>query len=296
MTAEAVRPFARASPDSIEITDDRVFGPGGSALARRFARRVLGFDEAHSLALDPARATATLSYRSAGDPSILVTQLANAVAGSAWAANEVELPHWNDGEPVALYRHSGVISIFEKLNIENGYLTAHYPAMERSPAIARRVENTMRVVPGVIEATAVGELRVRFDPRAVAVLHLLRLAETEILGQETIHSVPSPEPVNFGLENIMVGVAAVGEFVLPLVAPAASGLLVLAALNTFGAAASQLLERKVGLPLLYTCAVGTRLASGQFLAAAVMSWFFRYWEHRYRQDCKVETRDRKSVV
>ena len=286
---EAAHPSVRARPGTIEVTDDRVFGPGGEALARRFARRVLSFVEVQSLALDPAKATATLKYRLADcDPGIFLTRLASAVAESAAGVNETALPHWIDGEPVTLHRFSSVISIFEELNIANGYLTAGHPAMERNPAIARRVENALRAVPGVIEATATGELRVRFDSHAVAVLQLTRIAEVEILGRETIHPVPSPEPVNFGLENVMVGVAAVGEFVLPLAAPVASGLLVLASLGTFGAAASQLRERKIGLPLLYTCAVGARLSSGQFLAASLISWFFRYWEYRYRQDVEVK--------
>ena len=289
MTA-AARPSVRARPGTIEVTDDRVFGPGGEALARRFARCVLSFAEIQSLSLDPGRAAATLKYQLADcDPGIFLTRLAGAVAGSDAGVNETALPHWTDGEPVTLYRHSGVISIFEELNTANGYLTARHPALERDRAIVHRVETALRTVPGVIEATATGELRVRFDSHAVTVLQLIRIAETEVLGRETIHPVPSPEPVNFGLENIMVGVAAVGEFVLPLAAPVASGLLVLASLGTFGAAASQLRERKIGLPLLYSCAVGARLSSGQFLAASSISWFFRYWEYRYRQDVEVET-------
>jgi len=289
LTAGAARPSISARPGTFGVTDNRVFGPGGEALARRFAQRVLGFDEVHSLTLDPARATATLNYRLAnGDADILLSRLASSVAESNAGINEIELPHWTDGEPVILYRHSSVISIFEELNIANGRVTARHPALESNPAIAHRIENALRAVPGVIEATATGELRVRFDPHAVAVLQLIRLAEAEILGRETIHPVFSPEPVNFGLENVMVGVAAVGEFVLPLAAPVASGLLVLASLGTFGVAASQLRERRIGLPLLYSCAVGARLSSGQFLAASLIAWFFRYWEYRYRQDVEVE--------
>ena len=162
--------------------------------------------------------------------------------------------------------------------------------MEKNQAAARRVENPLRVVPGVIQTIVTGKLRVRFDPHAVAALRLVRMAEAEILGRDAVHSVSSPEPVNFRLENVTLGVAAVGEFVLPLVAPVATGLLVLAALNTFGAAVSQLRERKIGLPMVYTCAVGSRVSSGQFLAASLLSWFFRYWEYRYGQDVEVENR------
>jgi len=292
LTTGAARPSARAQPRTFEVTNERIFGPDGEALARRFARRVLSFNEVHSLALDPTRARATLNYQLAanGDPGIFLARLADAVAAPAADANETELPHWPDGQPVTLYRQSDVVSIFAELNIAKGHLTARHPAMERNHAIARRVENALRAVPGVIQATVTGELRVRFDPNAVAAPQLIRIAEPEILRREIAQPVPSPEPVNFGLANLTLGIAAVGEFVLPLVAPVASGLLVLASLGTFGAAASQLRERKIGLPLLYTCAVGTRLSSGQFLAASLISWFFRYWEYRYRQDVEVESR------
>jgi cation transport ATPase len=292
LTTGAACPSVRARPGTIEVIDDRVFGPGCESLARRFARRVFSFCEAHSLALDPARARATLVYRltSTGDPASFLTRLADAVAAAAADANETKLPQWPDGQPVTLYRHSSIVSIFAELNISNGDLTARHPAVKRNQAIARTVENALRVVPGVIQATVTEELRVRFDPNAVAVLQLIRIAEAEILRREIVQPGPSPERVNFGLENVMVGVAAVGEFALPLVAPVASGLLVLASLGTFGTAASQLRERKIGLPLVYTCAVGTRLSSGQFLAASLISWFFRYWEYRYRQDVQAESR------
>jgi cation transport ATPase len=291
LTAEVPRPSVRTGPNSFEISDGRVFGPGGEPLARRFAGRVLAVDDVRSLALDPARATATVNYRLAGeDPGMFLARLACAVAGSAAEIKEAELPDWGVGEPITLYRHSDAVSIFAELSIEKGRLAARHPAMEEDQAAARRVENAVRVVPGVIHATVSGELRVRFDPRAVAAWRLIRIAEAEILGREPVHCVPALEPVNFRLENVTLGAAAVGEFVLPLVAPVATGLLVLAALNTFGAAASQLRERKVGLPLLYTCAVGSRVSSGQFLAASLLSWFFRYWEYRYRQDVAVENR------
>ena len=184
---------SEASREPSRSPTDRVFGPGGEVLARRFARRVLFFNEAHSLALDPARARATLNYQLAatGDPGIFLIRLADAVAAPAADANETELPHWPDGEPVTLYRHSNVVSIFAELNIGNGHLTARHPAMGRNHAIARRVENALRAAPGVIQATITGELRVRFDPKAVAALQLIRMAEAEILGARD----PTPCPL-----------------------------------------------------------------------------------------------------
>jgi hypothetical protein len=293
LTAGAPPPSARTRPGILEVTDERVFGPGGEALARRFARRVLGFAEVRSLALDPARATATVIYRLPnGAADTFPIRLADAVTKSSVASvSESELPHWSDGEPVTLYRHAGVISIFADLNMTNGCLTARHPALESNPTAAGRVENALRALPGVIEVATNAKLHVRFDPNAVAAPQLIRIAEHEVLDQETIHPAPSPEPVNFRLENLMVGVAAIGEFVLPLMAPVASSLLVLASLGSFAAAASQLRERRIGLPLLYSCAVGARLASGQFLAASLLAWLFRCWEQRYRQRVAFENRN-----
>src|SRR4029077_4707340 len=119
------RPLVRAGPGTIEVTDERVFGPGNEALAQRFARRVLSFAEVRSLALDPIKATVTLNYRLAnGDAGTLLNRLASAVAEPDADLDETELPPWAKGEPVTLYRHSGVILIFEDLNIGNGYFAA----------------------------------------------------------------------------------------------------------------------------------------------------------------------------
>jgi cation transport ATPase len=291
---EAIKPSVKAGPASLEITENRVFGRGSAALARRFARRVLAFDEVRSLTLDPDRARATLHYRlSQGASGILLKRLAAAVAGDIAGLDEAELPRWPESEPVTLYQHSGLISIFEELSLVNGRLVGRHAALAGNPANAQRIESSLRVVPGVSQATVVSakaELRVCFDPNAVVPTRLIRIAEAELLRPEDVHGVPSPEHVDFRLANVSLGVAAAGEFVLPLMMPAAAGLLVLSNLDTFRATAQQARERKIGLPLLYTSIVGVTLASSQYLSAALMLWFFRYWEQRYRRDLEVENR------
>ena len=294
MTEGVARPTAIAGRGTLTVTDDRVFGPGGGALARRFARRVLYFDEVGSLRLDTPRATATLTYRlMTGDPDSFLILLADAVAGGDHELAETALPQWSDGKPVTLHHHAGIVSTLEILGCPRGHLRARDAVMARDPAIARRVENALEVVPGVIEAStniAKGELRVRFDPKAVAALRLIRLAEAEIRGQRSAGDVLAPEPVDFSLANVSLTTAAVGSFLLPPLTLLTAGLLVLANLEVFGAAAEQLRKKKVGMPLLYTSMFGVTLASGQFLSAAVMMWLFRYWEQCYRRDLTVETR------
>jgi hypothetical protein len=290
LTIGAAGPSVRADPGTIEVTDERVFGSGGEALARHFARRVLSFAEVRSLALDPTKATAILNYRLAsGDARTLLGQLASAVAEPDADLDETELPRWTKGEPVTLYRHSGVISICEDLNIGDGYFAARHPALKRHISLARRVEGRLRTVPGVFEAAVAGELRVRFDPQAVAALRLIRLAEAEILGQPSAVAASASQPVDFALANVSLGASALSDLVLPPATPFSAGLLVLSNLDTFGTAADELRRGEIGLPLLYTSIVGVTLASGQFLSAALMFWFFRYWEHRYQRDAEAES-------
>ena len=291
MTERVAHPSARASPGTLTVTDDRVFGPGGEALTRRFAQRVLWFGEVRSLALDPSRASAALTYRLVkGDPTFFMIRLADAVAGGGEELEENALPRWPAGEPVTLHRYGDVISLLEITGFA-GRFVAHHPAIARDPAIARRIESTLRIAPGVIEATATSakaELRVHFDPCAVTAGNLIRLVEVELLRPRSARAVPSPEQVDFAPANVSLGIAATGEFVLPIVTPVTAGMLVLSNLETFRSAAHQAGEGKFGLPLLYTSIVGVTLATGQFLSAALMFWFFRYWEHRYRQDLEVE--------
>ncbi len=63
MTSRAAGPSIKTGPGTLEVADSRVFGPGGQALARRFAACALEFDEVSSLAFDPAGARATLNYQ-----------------------------------------------------------------------------------------------------------------------------------------------------------------------------------------------------------------------------------------
>jgi hypothetical protein len=196
----------------------------------------------------------------------LLGRLACAVAEPDTGLSETELPRWTKGEPVALYRHSGVIAIFEELNTSGGYLVARHPALKLNNAIARQVESVLRVVPGVIRVVATDGLRLFFDPQAVAVLQLIRLTEAEILGQPIEVTAAGSQPVNFALANVSLGASALSDLVLPPVTPIGAGLLVLSNLDTFGAAADELRRGEIGLPLLYTGIVGVTLVSGQFLS------------------------------
>jgi len=294
LTKEIAAPVAKIGPETLVLVDDRVFGSDGEALARRFARRVLRFEEVCSLALDPSQSSARLNYQlvDGGSTTRFVQRLADAVVESCEELGEVALPRWPAGEPVTLHRYGNVVSLLEILSLASGGLVARHTAIGRDPAVARHLEETLRMIPGVIEVSAVrsaSRLRVRFNPRTISGSALIRLVEEALFRTNAAPAERLPGQVDFAPANVSLGFAATGEFVLPIVTPVTAGMLVVSNLETFRAAAHQARGGKFGLPALYTSIVGVTLATGQFLSAALMFWFFRYWEHRYQRDLEVET-------
>jgi cation transport ATPase len=294
LTKEVGAPVAKLGPQTLILVDDRVFGPDGEALARRFARRALRFSEVRSLALDPSRSSARLHYQlvDGGSTTRFVQRLADAVVESCEELEEVALPRWPAGEPVTLHHHGNVVSLLEVLSSASGRLLARHPAIGRDSAVVRRVEEALRTTPGVIEAAVTGaacRLRVRFNPRIISESVLIRIVEAALLRTDAAPAERLPGRVEFAPANVSLGFAATGEFVLPIVMPVTAGMLVVSNLETFRAATHQARGGKFGLPALYTSIVGVTLATGQFLSAALMFWFFRYWEHRYQRDLEVES-------
>ena len=294
MTKEIAAPAAKIGPETLVLVDDRVFGSDGEALARRFARRVLRFAEVRSLALDPSQSSARLHYQlvDGGSTTRFVQRLADAVVESGEELEEVALPRWPADEPVTLYRHGNIVSLLDLLSSASGHLVARHSAIGRNPAVARRAEEILRTTPGVIETAVTGaacRLRVRFNPRIISESVLIRIVEAALLRTDAAPAERLPGRVDFAPANVSLGFAATGEFVLPIVMPVTAGMLVVSNLETFRAATHQARGGKFGLPALYTSIVGVTLATGQFLSAALMFWFFRYWEHRYRRDLEVES-------
>ncbi len=285
----AVGPTALSRPGKLSVTDPRLFAQGQEARAALFARRTLRFPEVQSLEIDPIQGKATLRYRAA--PSgcdSLVRRLADALTCDE-ALPPGSLPSWRAGEKVTLRRHGGFVTTLEILFLGPRRLEARQPAIGREPALARRIEEAVRQSLGVLRVSASGDtVRVVMDPAIASAMELVRLVEMELAPPEA-HMAPRAGHVQFAMANLSLGVAVAGEFLLPAVMPVSAGLPVLTNVGAVGAAAKQLRERKVGLPMLYSGILAMTLLSGQFLAAALMFWCFRGWEHCYQKDLQVET-------
>ncbi len=292
MTASGHTPTAVSQPGVLAVTSPDLFSPGQEDKAALFARRVLRLAALQTLEIDPARATATLRYRRVlNNDDAVVRRIARAAAHGEPLPPEA-LPPWRHGAAAIFYRNGDTISTLNVLLMARRRLKLHHPEFSRHPAAATHIEATIRPLPGVqaVEAdTRAGTLEIRFDPTLTAGLSLLRSVETAMLEAAEQLAAPLASPSNFGTSLLALGVAATGELITPAALPVAAALLVFMNLGTFRAGARQLVEGRVGLPVLYSTIVAMTLLSGSFLSAALMFFSFRYWEKRHRHDIAQHT-------
>ncbi len=277
-------PRIRIEGGALHIEFAGLFGLGAESQSRRFARRVFAFPQVHAMHLEPAFDKATVHYQADRDARAdFVSHLAAVLGGVEEGLDDSLLPLWAQGESTTLHRFGEAVSVFEITQVGPARLQLRHAALARDPALGRRVEDAVRALVGVRQATTtgtVGKLWVSYEPGLVDIMQLIRTAETQLGSPRTALAVPGPTPVKMGFANATLGLAALGEFALPVVLPVCIGMLVVSNLSTVGDAGRQLSKGKVGLPTLHTALLGCSITTGQIVAHALMEWSFRYWARR----------------
>jgi cation transport ATPase len=156
--------------------------------------------------------------------------------------------------------------------------------------LARRLE-TVAGISGAEVGWWTSSLLIRYRASFVSPPELIRWVERALDEPDGWGPVlPELSRTRYGPANTTLGIAAAAEFAAPALMPVSAVLLIGTNLNTFKAASYQVRRRRFGLPVLYTVIVGATLASGQFVASALMSWFFTYWRGRLRLEMASERR------
>ena len=277
-------PRIRFDRDRLQIEFQPLFGRGAEGHTRRFACRAFAFSEVRSLQLEPGSGKAAVHFQVAPDKrTTFVGALATAIGGTEAGLDEALLPQWGQGEPVILHRFAAGVSVFQITQAGSGRLLLRHAALAQDPILTRRIENAVRAVNGVKQATATGitgKLWVSYQPDAVDMLQVVRAAEAELTAPRTALATLNTPTAKMGLANATLGLAAVGEFALPVMLPVCVGILVVSNLGTLRDAGRQMGEGKVGLPVLYTALLGCSITTGQIVAHALMEWSFRFWAQR----------------
>ncbi|MGY6276342.1 P-type ATPase [Methylomonas sp. MgM2] len=222
-----------------------------------------------------------------------VVKLAEAIEGTGTEIEDSGLPQWAMDEPVTLHRFEGLVSRWQIASKSPGQVQLRHPVLSQDTNFGRRAEHVLRSISGVTEVTATGtkgNLWIRYRPELIDVKGLLSILDSRLVWSRQSSAALQPQPVDFRLTNITVGVATAGELLLPLAEILGAGLLVVGQSNIVRDAAVQLRQGKVGTPVWLTALLMCSIASGQVLAYALTDWSFRYWARRHRRDLVSESR------
>jgi Cu2+-exporting ATPase len=281
------------SEAGLVVRDEGVFGPETELQTRRFLERAFGVDEVAAISVDRNKRTATVRPAHVPeDRDGFVRKLAAALRGDE--RRDVVLPRGVRETAFTVYRHGAMLSTCQIVVDRPGLLRLRHDALRRDRVLAKEFGRLISAVPGVTRTALdgrTGALTVRFETREIAAARLIRLAE-EVLDAPDWwdRTVPPPPRMSFALANTNLAVGTAADLAITALAPVSAVLLVGSNLRTFRLAWEQVRRRQLGLPVLYTLIVGGTLASGQFLASALMSWSFKFWQDRLRHDLSGERR------
>ena len=277
---------------AIRVRDEATFALEGRELCERFLSRIFEIPEVRSVTIDRAGQTASIRHdaTSASLPGLL-GRLAVSLRDRT-SRSVGPIPHFPAASIFSIHRYGPTLTTWEVVHDHLGRLRLRHRALRGDPVVADRIERDLIGLPGIMVVKAsdlTGHLLIRYDPARFTAPGLIRLLEA-ILGEvePDPSEMPSATPMRFGLANFSLGVAAIGQYLVPALLPASAVLLVGTNLRTFRAARLQLAKKRLGLPVLYIAIVATTLFSGQFFASALMTWFFRFWHRRFRIELATE--------
>jgi cation transport ATPase len=285
------------STGTLRLRDEDLFGDRLSELCPTFLRRIFALREVKFVEIDRERHTAEIGLDT--DRKGLaqhLQRLARAIRGETPEQFPpiAERPVLEDlvrsGGRVKIRRLDSVLTTWDVVDHHPGRIRLRHESIRLDPALAARVHDIVTDTFGVMGCAVqllTGSVLIRFDPAVVTASRLLQILERE-RRRPALPDLETSIPVapGYGLSNTSLVLATAGEFAAPALLPVCAILLVGSNLSTFRAAGRQLLQGHIGLAALYASIVAATLASGQFIASAVMSWMFVFWHRRYYDQLK----------
>lgn len=212
-----------------------------------------------------------------GKPISAVTM--NAAAGSSTASKPVSVVMKDvllmpDRKGVTrLSRNGQHASTWQIVHELPGRLRLKHPALYRRKEVCHGIERELMSVLGIDNYKArssTGTLLIKFDPTKLRKDQVLQILERAISKSEISERLDPPD-LDFPLAVTSVPIAAVAQFAVPPLLPAAGLLFAYTSITTFQQAYEVLFhERRLGVDVLDAIVVTGCLATGQIFAGSVL--------------------------
>ena len=172
-----------------------------------------------------------------------------------------------------------------------GRVRLRHPLLEKNPDLCVRVQGALGVMAGVTSVSTTsrtGSVLVLFRPETTTPEKLLAKVERVVSGLDECESLLAGPPASYWIAaGTCLSLAVASTYFVPGLGPATAIALVGFNLPTLGRGLKELVTFQWGVPALYTVIMGTTLASGAYLAAALMQASVTAWHswssYRLRQ-------------
>ncbi len=284
-------PAARSGGNGeVQLDEPGIFTEPAAASCRGFLNRVLELENLREISIDPVRGRAILFHSVEQASGTFLRRLAVALGqpnpSHASAAESLCLRRSRPSS-VSIFRYEAGISTWKIVHSLPGRVRLRHDEIWRKYEAAQHIENELRAVHGVTQASAnshTGTLLVSYDESALTLRQLLYVVEGLL---KDLTDLQSGSIANHNravlVDNSNLGLSLMADFVSPMVAPLSAGVLVWSNLRKFGEAARELRQLRPGPATVYSAIAGLTLASGMFFPAALMASLVNFWDRLYHR-------------
>ena len=252
---------------------------------RELIGRLISSSLVDSVRIHRVTATATLTIASAaecaagGSPGYSLRQIAASLRRPAEPRNLLSDVYANC-RLLEVRRLGDGVTASVILSQVKGRIRVRHPLLRRNVLLMGRVENALRAIPGVetvSTSTLTGSVLILFREGTVTAFRLIGALERVCSGAtESTPELPGP-PVSHWVAAGTCLSLAVASTLQPGLAPITAGALILSNLPTLSRGIVELCTFRWKVASLYTVIMGTTLATGGFLAAALMQASVTSW-------------------
>ncbi len=269
-------------PGVIRVLSASLFSQPDEALCRHFLRRALLAPEIESVVLQPGSTPAAeLCFNGARhDHRRLLRRLADLLSGKSVDDNRqlAVAPAATARDRYGVVRYRRYADRVTGWRVERerlGSLQLTNPVLYRKSTLCHAIDRELMGIFGVHRNVSLSlqcRVDIDYDPRRINVAQLIEILDAALAGSE---DQPQLDKVNrdLAIATASLPIAALAQFAVPVLLPAAGALFVYTALPSFKRAWRVLTrERRLGVDVLDSVVVLACLGTGQILPGAMLAW------------------------
>ncbi len=288
------QPAIHLTRKGLSIHHPRLFTQGGQKLLREFTHRAFAHHETQTVAINPELGQAeilfdghqTLAQHAPRLMGLFSDRLDSAPSGH-------DLPRWPWARPVKLMRWRGVVTTLPLKEHRSGWVSVNLGDRQRASFPINHFPERLRGLPGVIEARASllrPVIEVRVDDAAHPLIWIRTLENlVGAHGDKSCPMVPSPKTPR-AIAHLNLALCAAGQFMIPVLLPIASGVIVITRYPHFKEAAREFRQGRLGAPAFGSVVLACSVAGAAPFASALAEWLSSFWQQAWRRGIVRQTR------